>query len=148
MTPLFREAGPADVAAVVALLRDDPLGAVREDEALAVYERAFADMMDERGNRLIVGEVDSRIVASYQITLISGLSLRASRRAHVESVRVASDMRGRGIGAHLMADAEARARDGGATLMQFTSNAKRDRAHGFYRRLGYGETHIGFKKPL
>ena len=48
----------------------------------------------------------------------------------------------------MMADAEARARAGGAVLIQLTSNASRTDAHRFYERLGYAPSHLGFKKPL
>lgn len=145
---LFREARRDDVPAVVALLADDTLGSAREGADMAPYLAAFDAMQAEAGNRLIVGEYAGRIVATYQLTLISGLSLRASRRAQVESVRVAADLRGRGIGAAMMADAEARARAAGCRLIQLTSNAGRLRARTFYERLGFTPSHIGFKRDL
>jgi len=145
----FREATRADVPAVVALLADDTLGKAREGTDLAPYLAAFAAMQAEGANRLIVGEEDSgRIVATYQITVISGLSLRAARRAQVESVRVAADLRGRGAGAALMADAETRARAAGCRLMQLTSNRTRADAQRFYERLGFTPSHIGYKRDL
>ena len=66
----------------------------------------------------------------------------------IAHVRVAADRRGQGLGAALIADAEARARASGAVLLQFTTNAARTDAHRFYRRLGFTPSHIGFKKPL
>jgi GNAT superfamily N-acetyltransferase len=144
----FREATRADVPAVVALLADDTLGKARESTDLAPYLAAFAAMQAEGANRLIVGEDGGRIVATYQITVISGLSLRAARRAQVESVRVAADLRGRGAGAALMADAEARARAAGCRLMQLTSNRTRTDAQRFYERLGFTPSHIGYKRDL
>ncbi len=148
MTVVFSEAERADIPAVIALLEDDALGHAREGADIAAYEAAFDDMGREGRNWLIVGEMAGRVVATYQLTLISGLSLRASRRAQIESVRVASDLRGSGIGAAMLADAEARARAGGASLMQLTANTSRDRAHAFYRRQGFIATHVGFKKEL
>ena len=145
---IWREASRADVPAVVALLRDDMLGAGREDEDLAPYLAAFDRMAAEGANRLIVAEDAGAIVATYQITFISGLSLRATRRAQVESIRVATDRRGSGLGAALMADAEARARAAGCRLMQLTTNRARPRAHAFYERLGFTASHIGYKREL
>lgn len=144
----FRDATREDVPAVVALLAEDTLGATREGTDLAPYLAAFDTMQAERANTLIVGEEAGRIVATCQITFITGLSLRASRRAQVESVRVASDLRGRGIGAALMAEAEARARAAGCALVQLTTNRARADAHRFYERLGFTPSHLGFKKPL
>ena len=144
----FRKAVRADVPAVVALLSDDALGAAREGADLAAYAAAFDAMAAEAGNALIVGEDNGRIVATYQLTFISGLSLRASRRAQVESVRVAADLRGQGIGAAMFADAEARARAAGCRLMQLTMNAARRDARRFYEGLGFTPSHIGFKRDL
>ncbi|MFA5540025.1 MAG: GNAT family N-acetyltransferase [Gemmobacter sp.] len=150
---IWREASREDVPAVVALLRDDMLGATREGEEIAPYLAAFDRMAAEGANRLIVAEESDgngggRIVATYQITFISGLSLRATRRAQVESIRVATDRRGSGLGAALMADAEARARAAGCRLMQLTTNRARPRAHAFYERLGFTASHIGYKREL
>ena len=145
---LWRPATRADVAAVVALLVDDALGATREGVDLPGYLAAFDAMQAEGNNHLIVAEARGRIVATYQITFVSGLSLRAARRAQIESVRVASDSRGLGIGAALMADAETRARAAGCRLMQLTTNRTRSRAQAFYERLGFTASHIGFKRDL
>ena len=138
----FRAAGEADVGAVVGLLTDDVLGAARERQDAAAYLQA------EGNNHLIVGEHAGRIVATYQITFIAGLSLGAARRAQVESVRVASDLRGQGIGALLMADAEQRACAAGCRLIQLTTNRSRTEAHRFYERLGFTASHIGYKRQL
>ena len=148
MTIEWRLAVRADVPAVLALLRDDQLGAGREQGDLARYHAAFDTMQSEGANHLIVGLRDDVVIATYQITFISGLSLRAARRAQVESVRVSSELRGHGIGAALMGDAETRARAAGCALLQLTSNATRDRALAFYTRLGFTPSHIGFKRDL
>lgn len=149
MTVAFRHATRDDVPAVVALLANDAVGARREtSDDFAAYLAAFDAMQAEGANHLIVGERDGRIVATYQLTFITGLSLRASRRAQVESVRVASDLRGQGIGALLMADAEARARQAGCSLVQLTTLKERLDAHRFYDRAGYVQSHFGYKKPL
>jgi GNAT superfamily N-acetyltransferase len=64
----------------------------------------------------------------------------------VESVKVAAARRSGGIGARMMAAAEEEAQRRGAGLIELTSNATRTDAHRFYRRLGYDQSHIGFKK--
>ncbi len=145
----FREATRDDVPAIVALLADDVLGASRELADLDAYFAAFDAMQSEGGNTLIVGE-DARgaLVATYQLTFISGLSLAAARRAQVESVRVASRLRGQGIGETMFADADKRARAAGCTLMQLTMNSTRTSAHRFYESLGFQPTHTGFKREL
>lgn len=148
MSVKFRNATKADVPAVIELLKDDDLGALREDASIAVYDAAFEAMQAEVGNTLIVGERQGQVVATYQLTFISGLSLRAARRAQVESVRVAGRLRGQGIGRQMLTDAEARARAAGCSLMQITMNASRTEAHRFYESIGFAPSHIGFKKTL
>ena len=148
MTVIFREARAGDVPAIVALLTDDALGRQRETGDMAPYLAAFDAMRDEPANRLIVGEAETRVVACYQLTAITGLSLRATRRALIEGVRVAEDLRGQRIGEALMRDAEDRARQMGCGMMQLTTNAVRKDAHRFYARLGFTASHIGFKRDL
>lgn len=148
MNVTFRLAALADVPAVLDLLVDDALGATRESADLDLYRDAFARIQSEGANHLIVGEAGGRIVATCQLTFISGLSLRAARRAQVESVRVASDLRGHGIGRQMMDDVEKRARAAGCTLIQLTMNKSRtDSAH-FYQSLGFTPSHIGYKRVL
>ncbi|MCB1337359.1 MAG: GNAT family N-acetyltransferase [Maritimibacter sp.] len=145
----WRDGRRGDVAAVVAMLADDALGRGREAADLVAYEAGFDAMTAEAGNHLIVGEdADGAVVACYQITFISGLSLAAARRAQIEGVRVRADRRGQGIGAALIADAEARARAVGCSLVQLTSNAARADARRFYEAQGFAASHVGFKKVL
>ena len=148
MSVTFREATPADISAVVSLLLEDALGQTRESQNLDDYVAAFHAMAEEPMNFLLVGEIAGRIVATYQLVVISGVSRRGSRRAQVEGVRVAKDLRSQGLGHALMADAETRAKALGASLIQLTSDKTRERTHDFYLREGYAPSHIGFKKPL
>lgn len=145
----FREARRGDVPAVVALLADDVLGKTREIEGLEAYLAAFEAMQGEGSNRLFVGEdAAGDIVATYQLTFISGLSLAAARRAQVESVRVAAHLRGQGAGRAMFADIRARARAGGCRLVQLTMNASRTDSRRFYEALGFEASHVGFKLYL
>ncbi len=144
----FRPATHADIPAVVALLSDDMLGRDRQAQPLSHYLAAFDQMLREGANQLIVGEAADRIIATYQITFISGLSRTAARRAQIEAVRIASDQRGQGLGTALFADAEARAIAAGCALIQLTTDKRRADAHRFYDRLGFTGSHIGYKKAL
>lgn len=148
MSLSFREATRADVPAIVALLRDDAFGAERETAGEAAYLAAFDAMAGESANHLIVGVRGDRIVATYQLTLITGLSHRGMRRANIESIRVAADLRGQGLGRRLMQDAEVRARAAGCGMLQLATVAARDRARAFYESLGYVPSHIGYKRTL
>lgn len=144
----FRKARESDLAAIVVLLADDPLGAAREGAYPGAYRAAFARLATNPLQHLIVGEEGGRVVATCQVTILHGLSRGGMTRALVEAVRVAPGLRSRGIGARLIADAEARARAAGARMIQLTTDKSRIRAHAFYDRLGYVQSHYGYKKPL
>ncbi|GLS85659.1 N-acetyltransferase [Cypionkella aquatica] len=148
MAVSFRDARAEDVAALVAMLADDPLGQAREGDDLAPYLAAFDEIAANPMHQLIVGETAGRIVATCQLTILAGLSRQGAKRALVEAVRVVADLRGQRIGEALMAECEARARAAGASVIQLTTDKTRTRAHAFYDRLGYSPSHIGYKKPL
>ncbi|WP_017591723.1 GNAT family N-acetyltransferase [Nocardiopsis potens] len=144
-----RRAEARDLPEIVALLADDPLGAGREDASdLAPYRAAFAEIGADPNQFLAVAVRGDRVVGTLQVTFIPGLSRGAAKRAQIEAVRVHRNERGSGLGGHLMAWAEARAREAGCALVQLTSDRTRPDAHRFYERLGYTPGHIGFKKPL
>lgn len=141
----------ADVPAMVRLLADDALGAAREqlDGAIvAEYRDAFDAVDRQPGNELLVAELGGVVVGCLQLTVMAGLSRRGATRALVEGVRVAAQLRGRGIGATMMRVAMERARAHGATVMQLTSDASRIDARRFYERLGFVASHIGMKRSL
>ena len=145
---MFREAKAEDVPAIAALLRDDVLGAERETEAIGPYLAAFERTEASTGTVLVVGEEAGRIVATYQMSVLPGLSRRGAPRALLETVRVAADRRSRGIGARLVADAEARAGAAGCAMIQLTTDRARTDAHRFYERMGFTASHLGFKRML
>ena len=138
-----------DVAAIVALLADDVLGARREDPAdQEPYLAAFEVIDADPHQFLAVARRDGRVVGTLQLTFLPGLSHRGATRAQVEAVRVHADERGSGLGSEMMAWAETQARGRGASMLQLTSDATRGEAHRFYERLGYAASHVGFKKRL
>ncbi len=88
------------------------------------------------------------VLGTYHIFFLRGLAFRGAPRVELESVHTRADARGQGIGAKMMAHAEQLARTAGASMMQLTSNRVRTDAHRFYVRLGFDQSHLGFKKML
>ena len=147
----IRRATAIDVPAIVALLADDVLGAGRESlapEALVDYRRAFREIDANESNTLLVAELEGVVVGTLQLTIIPGMSRRGSRRAEIEAVRVASTLRGRGIGEALVRAAIDRARGQACVSIQLISHATRTDAHRFYARLGFASSHVGMKLML
>jgi GNAT superfamily N-acetyltransferase len=137
-----------DLAAVAAMLADDPLGATRESPDLAAYEEAFDALVRDTSQLPVVVREGDTVVATAQLTIIPGLSRGGATRLQVEGVRVASPWRRRGLGRALLEWAHEHGRARGAVLSQLTTDSSRVEAHRFYERLGYEATHLGLKRPL
>jgi ribosomal protein S18 acetylase RimI-like enzyme len=147
----FRHATAADLPRLVEMLADDMLGREREsvgDSLPASYAETFSAIEADANNELIVGCIGDRVVATLQLTFTPSLSFQGSWRATVESVRTTSELRGRGIGAALMAHAVERARARGCGIVQLSTNKARADARRFYERLGFTATHEGMKLML
>jgi GNAT superfamily N-acetyltransferase len=112
------------------------------------YVEAFAEIDASRDNALFVAERAGEVVGTFQLTLIPGLIARGRKRGKIESVHVAPESRGHGIGALMIRHALAFAEDKGVGLVELSSNKSRTDAHRFYRNLGFDQSHEGFKKQL
>jgi GNAT superfamily N-acetyltransferase len=144
-----RDARPDELEAVVALLREDVIREVDEAEVPAsAYAPAFAEILADPHQQLLVGEADGEVVATAQLSWLRRMTYVGGLFCVVESVRVRSDLRSRGYGAALMREVERIARDRGAARIELTTNAQRDRARAFYERLGYTPSHIGMKRYI
>ncbi len=148
---VFRRAGRADLAAIVALLADDSVNGHRErpGEPLARgYVDDFEAFAADAANQLVVGELDGEIVATAQITFIPHLTRQGAKSAIVEAVRVASRLRSHGLGEKLMAHLAALAAKRGCASLELTTSKPRVGAQRFYKRLGFKDSHVGFKRDL
>jgi ribosomal protein S18 acetylase RimI-like enzyme len=147
----FRAATEEDLPAIVGMLADDKLGQTREryaDPLPGEYRRAFAAIMRQEGNRLIVAVDGGAVAGCLQLTFIPGLSRMGMMRAQIESVRVDSGRRGRGVGEALIRHAIALSREAGCGLAQLATDKSRPEALRFYERLGFKATHEGMKLAL
>lgn len=147
----FRRATVDDLAAIVAMLADDTLGASREsvDGPLPeTYRDAFAAIDTDPNQLLVVAQRGEAIVGTMQLTTIPHLTYRGGRRAQIEAVRVASSERGAGLGREMIEWGIERARKSGCHLVQLTSDKRRPDALRFYERIGFEATHEGFKLHL
>lgn len=148
---LLRRATAADLHSIVRLLSDDPISAGRGDVASTADEVAYAEalqrIIDDPSNDVLVVEDDhTAVIGTLQLTTIPGMARRGSARLLVEAVRVASAERSSGVGTALMRwIVEQAAVELRTPLVQLTSDAARTDAHRFYRRLGFIDSHVGFK---
>jgi GNAT superfamily N-acetyltransferase len=147
---LVRPAGLADLPDLVALLADDPLGAVREsaDGDLEPYRRAFALVDADPAHLLVIAVAGAETVGTLQLSFLPGLSRRGALRAQLEGVRVRAGRRRAGLGEGLIGWAVAESRRRGCALVQLTTDKARPEAHRFYERLGFEGSHVGYKLAL
>lgn len=144
----FRNASRDDLERLVELIADDGIAAERTGIFGDAHVRGFDAIEASPDNELVVAVLDGRIVGVAQLTYIPGIARNGATRLLIEAVRVDASVRGQGVGRRLMEHAHERGRARGATLAQLTSDKQRPEAHRFYRSLGYGQTHEGFKLSL
>jgi ribosomal protein S18 acetylase RimI-like enzyme len=142
----IRRARRDDVAIIVAMLADDPLGSGRErleDPLPPSYYQAFETLDRDPDIQLVVAEEQGAVVGCLQLCILPGLSSQGASRALIEDVRVASLRRSRGIGEQLVQWAVAEARARGCKLVELLTHSTRVDAQRFYARLGFKASHVG-----
>lgn len=148
----LREARREDVAAIVALLADDHLGADREvvsDPPAPDYLNAFDKIAGDPRNLLAVAEdADGTVVGTLQMTFIPGLSNQGAELALIEAVRVDSNLRGSGLGGQMIDWAMDEARRRGCRFVELFTHVSRVDAQRFYEKLGFERSHAGMRRGL
>ena len=123
--------GPTDRAAVAALVRQ--LGYQATDDEV---EQRIVDVLARPDHLALVAEFGVVIgwIHAYEVVL-----LEDPVAVEIGGLVVSDTARRRGSGSLLMAAAERWAMERGIPRVRLRSNAKRKRAHRFYRALGYTE---------
>ncbi|MBX4990534.1 ribosomal protein S18 acetylase RimI-like enzyme [Rhizobium binae] len=151
----FRLARQADLAAIIGLLADDDLGSAREIVADPIDPRylsafaAFAAIEADANQMLAVAsDADGQVVGCLQLSFIPGLSRTGMWRGQIESVRIARDLRGSGLGSEFIEWAIVQCAERGCGLVQLTSDKTRTDSIRFYEKLGFVASHEGLKRSL
>ena len=148
---MFRDATADDLAQVVALLADDPIGRRRErleTPLPACYRDAFQAIQDDPNTRLLVADDGDGVVGCLQITMLANISHQGGWRAQIEGVRIASRARRGGLGRAMFEHAIGLAREKGCRMVQLTMDRDRQEALVFYESLGFVHSHAGMKLAL
>lgn len=147
----YSQATEEDLSELVAMLADDALGTQREDNTIPLnqaYIKAFKAIDRDPNNELIIAKCDGKTIGMLQLTFIPYLTYTGSWRCLVEGVRVNKAYRGNGYGTVLLEHAIKRAKQRHCSMIQLTSNKQRDDAINFYKKLGFTDSHLGFKLQL
>jgi GNAT superfamily N-acetyltransferase len=94
---------------------------------------------------LYVAIKDGRVVGSFAMLIMDNLGHLGAPSAIVEDVVVDPALHGEGIGQQMMHFAAERARKKGCYKLMLSSNAKRERAHAFYEKLGFERHGYSFR---
>lgn len=153
LEPLYthRRATLEDLKSIIDLLLDDDLGKGREESSTTPsqsYMEAFREISDDPNQYLMVVEQGAKIVGTCHLTILPSLTLKGSRRLQIEAVRVAASHRRQKIGQWMIQAALDYGRSRGASLVQLTTDKRREDARKFYESLGFVATHEGMKLSL
>ena len=127
---IVRDAHPADSPAVHRLI-----GQLADAPDEAAFRARFERVLCEDGHRIIVAEVDGKLVGVLHV--FERPALEKPCEAVVQALVVDSEARSSGVGAALMREAEAWAHGRELPSASLYSRVDRTRSHAFYERLGY-----------
>ena len=107
--------------------------------------KVFATMSKVPGYSLLVAEENGEVIGTTVLAILPGMAHGTSSFAVVENVVVDERRRSKGIGGQLMKYCMKLAKEAGCYKIMLTSDKRRDRAHKFYRSLGFEASAHGFR---
>ena len=141
-TVILRAAGPADSAAIAALVTQ--LGYPVDPAAMAERLKQLCARPDYI---TLVAEVSGEVIGMVGAYLGYALEFDGPY-GRLTGLVVDASWRGRGVGKLLMREIEVALKERGASVVTLTSGKHRSEAHGFYKAIGYEETGLRFVKRL
>jgi GNAT superfamily N-acetyltransferase len=140
---VIREATEEDLPQILALYAQP---GVDDGRVLSLGEarRIRARMGQYPDYRLYAAVLDERVVGTFALLIMDNLAHLGAPSAILEDVMVHPDSQGRGIGRAMVRYAMARSREAGCYKLLLSSNLKRERAHGFYEKLGFRKHGFSF----
>lgn len=148
---IIRRARREDIPEIVVIFSLDTLSGHEEiisDPPPEFYFHAFDAIIADVNQVLLIAEHDSKVVGSVQMTFIQNLKSRACRRAVIQSMFVHPSHQGGGVGTALIREAARLASEARCISLELVSNKAREKAHRFYKHLGFKPSHDGFKLSL
>jgi GNAT superfamily N-acetyltransferase len=108
-------------------------------------KKSFARASAVPGYSLLVAEEDGEVVGTTVLAILPGMAHGTKPFAVIEYVVVDEKRRREGIGKLLMEYCLKLAKEAGCYKVMLTSDKRRERAHKFYRSLGFEASAHGFR---
>jgi GNAT superfamily N-acetyltransferase len=149
MAIIIRKACDADFETVMTLYRE-LAGVYHLEESAAKQHdsKRWQEVCNDTRQHLLVAEQDGVVIGTLNLTVIPNLGHGGQPWAAIDNVVVAPNHRGQGIGEAMLAEAGKIASEDRCYKIILSSNLARERAHEFYRKLGWKQSHIGFSLEL
>ena len=112
-----------------------------------IYPERISRVLHDPHLFLVLAEVQGEVLGLMSLDIRYSFA-RGSELARITALVVSSRSVRRGIGRHLLREAEAIARRAQAPRIEVTSNPRREVAHAFYLGCGYKESSRHFIKLL
>lgn len=135
---LIRPARQGDLDHLVALYRQLNVGAETElpiDQA----RRRLIELIANPGHQIFVAEQEQRVVGTFSLIFLGGLTHGGRDSCIVEDVVVSADRQRSGIGRTMMRFALDRCAQADCYKLVLSSHLQRGSAHLFYESLGYAK---------
>jgi ribosomal protein S18 acetylase RimI-like enzyme len=107
--------------------------------------KVFKEMSKVPGYSLLVAEEDGEVVGTTVLSILPGFAHGTNPFAVIEYVVVDEKKRSKGVGKILMEHCRKLAKEAGCYKIMLTSDKRRERAHKFYRSLGFDASSEGFR---
>ena len=135
----IRPATPSDESRIYELI------CILESRTLPrdAFSRTYAHNLAASWVRYLVAEIDGAVAGFASVHMDQQLH-HASLVGELQELIVDETVRGRGIGAALLAAAQDAARAAGCSHMELNSGFARSAAHAFYERHGWVKDHYNF----
>lgn len=143
---IIRQATERDVPRILELYRQlsfepEKYQPARVNDCLKVFRK----MSDYPDYHLLVAEDNGVVVGTTVLAILPGFAHGTSPFAVVEYVVVDEKHRSKGIGKLMMESVKSLAKEAGCYKIMLTSDLRRERAHKFYKSVGFEPSAAGFR---
>lgn len=142
----IREATEKDIPRILELYRQLSFNPGDYEKApVADCCNVLEDIRKYPNASLLVAEEDGKVAGTTFLAVLPGFAHRTAPFAVIEYVVVDEKLRSKGIGKALMDYCKERAKEAGCYKIMLTSDKRRDRAHKFYKSVGFEDSAEGFR---